>query len=119
MKLTLGSLLSLALLAYLPSLASAQTLGTPSMISATVEACNGSYLVSWTAVSGATTYDIWVDFPQTSGYVLQKATANTQTSLHAADSPLATLIEIQACNSSGCGPLSSPGVEISWYSGCP
>ena len=121
MKLSMsvsGSILALALLTVVPNLAAAQTLGTPSAISATVESCNGAYFIQWTAVTGATTYDIWVDYPESGGYILQKATANTNTTLHAADASLDTLFEIQACNASGCGALSDP-VAIAYYPGCP
>ena len=114
----MGSVLSLALLSFLPTLASAQSLGTPEFTSATVESCNGLYLVDWSAVAGATTYDIWVQYPGTTSYSLLKAAAGTQTSLRAANSTQSSYFEIQACNASGCGPLSSP-LQLAFYSGCP
>lgn len=115
---TLGSLLSLALLSSLPGLASAQTLGTPAWTSSTVESCNGKYYVTWSAVTDATTYDIWALWPGATSYILLKATANTATTVTAADATLGSYFEVQACNASGCGAVSSP-LELPYYSGCP
>lgn len=114
----LGSFGSLAALLVLPHLALAQTLGTPGDITATVESCNGKYLVNWSAVSGATTYDIYVQWPGSSSFVLLKAVVNTMTTLTPEDASLDTNFEIEACNSSGCGAPGGP-FALPWYSGCP
>jgi hypothetical protein len=114
----LSSVLSVALLSGLPVLASAQTLGTPGNITATVESCNGKYYVTWSAVTNATTYDILVEWPGSTSFVLLKATANAYTTVTAENATLDTNFEIQACDSSGCGtPTNS--FALAYYAGCP
>jgi hypothetical protein len=117
----IGSVAFLALQCCFPTLASAQTLGTPQFTDSSLAGCAGSYFVTWSAVSGATSYDIWVDRPDTSGYVLSKITTDTTVEVHAAQGSLPSginLFEVSACDASGCGALSNP-IGLDWYSGCP
>jgi hypothetical protein len=116
--LALGSLVSCALLAGLPGLAAAQTLGTPSWTSASVAGCNGLYDVTWSAVTGATTYEIWIQVGGTVGYNLWKSTPSTETLIREPNQHIPDSYEVQACNASGCGALSGSW-EGDYYAGCP
>jgi hypothetical protein len=103
------------------TVASAQTLGTPQFTDMSLAGCSGSYIVSWTAVSGATFYEIWHELPGTTSYVLSKTSTDTTTEVHAPNlggNRTFTFFEVAACDASGCGGFSNP-IGLSWYSGCP
>lgn len=67
----------------------------------------GSYTVSWTAVSGATSYTLQ---EQVNGGGWTTAQANSSTSWGASGKGTATYgYRAQACNAGGCGPFSTVG----------
>jgi hypothetical protein len=97
----------------------AQSVGTPQWTSYNVLACNGSYYVTWSSVAGATSYEIWANYPPYAGYSLLKTiTGKTSTSLRAANSTQSSYFEVEACIGTTCSPPSGP-LELPYYSGCP
>jgi hypothetical protein len=80
--------------------------------------CRGLYIIEWTAVANATTYNILVNRPPYSGYVQTKSVTGTETTITAQNAPGATLVEVQACTATACGADSSP-LLLSYYAGCP
>jgi hypothetical protein len=80
--------------------------------------CNGLFIIQWTAVSGATSYNVLGNYPPYSGYAVLKTVTGLQTMVHASDTDQLTYMEVEACDSSGCGPVSNQ-ITLFWYSGCP
>jgi hypothetical protein len=117
---TVGSGVLLAFLCCLTNLASAQSLGTPQFTSSTLAGCRGSYILDWTSIPDATSYQVWVEHPNTSSYVLAKTETSTEALVVAITASPAGLsfFEVTACDATSCGAFSSP-IGLSWYAGCP
>ena len=110
---------SLALLAVLGSSGNAFALDAPTLNNGGGPAgCNGLFVIQWTAVTGATSYNVLVNYPPYSGYALFKTSTGLETMIHASDTDQLTYVEVEACDSSGCGPVSNQ-ISLYWYSGCP
>jgi hypothetical protein len=113
----IGSVAFLAFQCCLPTVASAQSLGTPQFTSSSIAGCDGSFILTWSAITGATSYEVWAELPGTSSFVISKLPTTTLATVHAQPGGI-TLFEVSACDASGCGGLSS-SIGLSWYSGCP
>ena len=110
---------SLALLAVVGSPGIALALDAPVLNNGGGPAgCNGLFVIQWTAVSGATSYNVLGNYPPYSGYAVLKTVTGLETMIHASDTDQLTYVEVQACDSSGCGPVSNQ-ISLYWYSGCP
>jgi hypothetical protein len=116
-KLVMGSVVFLAFQSCFATLASAQTLGTPQFTDSSLAGCSGSYILDWTAISGATSYQVWAELPHTSTWVVSKLPTTNEAEVHAQPGGL-TYFEVEACDASGCSGFSSP-IGLSFYSGCP
>jgi hypothetical protein len=90
----------------------------PTSVTASQAGCNGLYLVSWPAVSGATSYAVWVKTPFDATYTQTITTTGTTATIRAINSTTSTFVEVQACNGSNCGLLSGPH-GLRYYNGCP
>jgi phosphate-induced protein 1 len=96
--------------------ATAASIGTPTL-QLSID-CNGVWDVDWAFVPGATFYQIWVAHPGSSPFVLETTTTGDTTSFGVGGrGGVAAKLEVQACNATSCGALSSP-VILSPYSGC-
>lgn len=121
MRLAMSVISSVAFLAIqccFPTPAAAQTLDTPQFTSSSIAGCRGTYILDWTAVAGATSYQLWVEFPGTTSYFLSHTVTSNEAFVHAQNAGGLTLFEVEACDASGCGGFSSP-IGLSWYNGCP
>ena len=67
-RFAIGAISCIVMQCCLLSPAAAQTLGTPVITDASVAGCNGTYTLSWTPISGATYYQLWVEYPGTTSY---------------------------------------------------
>ena len=117
---TIGSGVLLAFLCCFTNLAAAQSLGTPQFTSSSLAGCRGSYIIDWTSVPDATSYQVWVQHPNTSSYVLAKTVTDTEALVVAINTSPRGLsyFEVTACDATSCGAFSSP-IGLSWYAGCP
>jgi hypothetical protein len=88
--------------------AAAQTLGAPVITDASIAGCNGAYTLSWTPVSGATYYQLLVEYPGTTSYAPLKSVTTTDALVHSESLPNPTSYEVQACDAGGCGGVSAP-----------
>ncbi|MBB5360409.1 YD repeat-containing protein, partial [Rhodanobacter sp. ANJX3] len=79
-------------------------------LSAPANSSNGSYTVSWTAVSGATSYILQEQANGGAWTTIQNSSA-TSVAL-SGKSPATFGYRAQACTSSGCGPWSNTGTVI-------
>ena len=80
--------------------------------------CNGLWDVGWSAVAGATSYNVWVKTPFGVTYTRTASTTGLLATIHAINSTTSTLVEIQACSGSSCGLLSL-AAALQYYKGCP
>jgi hypothetical protein len=117
-RFAMGAVSCIVMQYCLLSPAAAQTLGTPVITDASVAGCNGTYTLSWTPISGATYYQLWVEYPGTTSYAPIKSATTTDTLVHTESLPNPTYYEVQACDAGGCGGLSAP-IGLAWYKGCP
>lgn len=101
-----------------PSTSSSFTtlIGTPSLTSWGIEACNGTYLLEWTSVSGATSYNVLMN--DGFGYSTYSSSSTTSAGVTVPRGDTDTF-EVQACTGSTCGAASSPTPALRYYSGCP
>jgi hypothetical protein len=82
-----------------------------------IAGCNGSYILDWSAVSGATSYRLWSQPSPNRTFAIAKSLTTTTALVHAVN-PGGTTFEVQACTGTSCGPIGSP-VFLGYYSGCP
>lgn len=117
-RLAIGSAAGLVMQCCLLNPAAAQALSAPIITDASIAGCNGTYTLTWTAISGATSYQLWVEYPGTTSFAPIKSVTTIDTLVHAESLPNPTLYEVQACDAGGCGELSAP-VGVAYYKGCP
>lgn len=80
--------------------------------------CNGAWMINWTAIAGATSYEVWVDYPTQGAYTLLSTTTSLGLLVHSQDNAVATHVKVQACEGTTCGTFSN--VEaLPYFSGCP
>lgn len=94
----------------------ATILGTPSLTSWDIEACNGTYLLEWTSVSGATSYNVLMNDGFGYSIFISSSTSSAGVTVPRGETDT---FEVQACTGSTCGANSSPTPGLRYYSGCP
>lgn len=94
------------------------TLGTPTITNVDIAGCNGAYNMQWTAVSGATYYQVFSKAKTATTYTLYRSPTGTNARIVVNPNGVPFDFEVQACNGSSCGAFSAP-IELSGYSGCP
>jgi len=101
------------------SICSSQTfaLSAPVIESAEISGCNGKWLMDWSSVSGATSYQIWSQ-AGTSSYALYATTTSSLKIVTASTSAPTTNFKVKACDGAGCGAFSNVW-SVYYYSGCP
>ena len=117
-RYSIGAASCIVMQCYLMNTAAAQTLATPVITDANIAGCRGSYSLTWTPISGATYYQLLVEYPDTTSYAPLKSVTTTDAIVHTSSLPQPTYYEVQACNAGGCGGASAP-IGLAWYTGCP
>ncbi|MDJ0840772.1 MAG: zinc-dependent metalloprotease [Acidobacteriota bacterium] len=79
------------------------------------EWCLGYNSLSWTAVSGATSYEIWMSSSSNPAYAYKYGT--TTGTFQFVNVPAQRYVWVKACNSSGCSDFSNRGTAR-YYSAC-
>jgi hypothetical protein len=80
-----------------------------------VTPCAGDYRVSWSAVTGATYYQLFSRAFGTANFYLIGSTTARSTKVNTA--PNGFYYEVQACDGTSCGTLSEV-LPLQYYSGC-
>lgn len=94
-------------------------LGAPVLKNGGVAGCNGTYSIEWTAVAGATSYEVWVEYPTQTAYTLLTTTTSLEDPLvHTSSGTGYTHFKVQACEGTSCGTFSNI-LSLTYYSGCP
>jgi hypothetical protein len=97
-----------------------RVLGAPVLASKGRDGCDGTWDIAWTAVAGATSYEVWVEYPTQTAYSLLVTTTNLSDPIvHTADNATQyTSFKVQACAGTSCGTFSNI-LSLPYYSGCP